>query len=297
MTKIHELHRRWSKDADYKNAYDGFGEEFDLARTLIEARAAAGLSQSQLARRMKTSQSYIARSRAARCAINRCIGALRPRDPDAPPDRLRARARPLMQPAREDTPTRADHARADATLKRLVEQAHHALVGDRSVVPTEGSSDNSKRTRQETEPGQAKSPFLERCADCCLVGGGGTISTVPVRWNGQGEIRPRSADLRPATGPLRALDKVTVEICWRRRAWKRISREFSKENARNGGGGGSRAGKARPKADADLPDERRRTPDRAKREMVEAAGVEPASESTSPWDSTCVSASDFSCPA
>src|SRR5436190_4197438 len=29
--------------------------------------------------------------------------------------------------------------------------------------------------------------------------------------------------------------------------------------------------------------------------MVEAAGVEPASESTSPQDSTCVSASEFSC--
>jgi ribosome-binding protein aMBF1 (putative translation factor) len=37
------------------------GEEFDLAQALIEARTAAGLSQSQLARRMKTSQSYIAR--------------------------------------------------------------------------------------------------------------------------------------------------------------------------------------------------------------------------------------------
>ena len=36
------------------------GEEFDLARAPIEART-AGLSQSQLARRMKTSQSYIAR--------------------------------------------------------------------------------------------------------------------------------------------------------------------------------------------------------------------------------------------
>jgi len=61
MTKISDLHRRWSKDADYKESYDGLGEEFDLARALIEARAAAGLSQSQLARRMKTSQSYIAR--------------------------------------------------------------------------------------------------------------------------------------------------------------------------------------------------------------------------------------------
>jgi transcriptional regulator with XRE-family HTH domain len=61
MTKIRLLHRRWSKNADYKEAYDSLGEEFDLARTLIEARTAAGLSQSQLARRMKTSQSYIAR--------------------------------------------------------------------------------------------------------------------------------------------------------------------------------------------------------------------------------------------
>ncbi len=61
MTKISDLHRRWSKDAPYKEAYDSLGEEFDLARALIEARKAAGLSQSQLARRMKTSQSYIAR--------------------------------------------------------------------------------------------------------------------------------------------------------------------------------------------------------------------------------------------
>jgi transcriptional regulator with XRE-family HTH domain len=61
MTKISELHRRWRKDRDYQDAYDALGEEFDLARALIEARTAAGLSQSQLARRMGTSQSYIAR--------------------------------------------------------------------------------------------------------------------------------------------------------------------------------------------------------------------------------------------
>ncbi len=61
MTKISDLHRRWDQDADYKEAYDHLGEEFDLARALIEARTAAGLSQSQLARRMRTSQSYIAR--------------------------------------------------------------------------------------------------------------------------------------------------------------------------------------------------------------------------------------------
>jgi len=55
---IGELHRRRSKDADYTAAYNDLGEEFDLARAPIEART-AGLSQSQLARRMKTSQSYI----------------------------------------------------------------------------------------------------------------------------------------------------------------------------------------------------------------------------------------------
>ena len=61
MTKISELHRRWSRNADYRDAYDALGEEFDLARALIEARTAAGLSQAQLARIMRTSQSYIAR--------------------------------------------------------------------------------------------------------------------------------------------------------------------------------------------------------------------------------------------
>src|SRR5688572_18673802 len=41
----------------------------------------------------------------------------------------------------------------------------------------------------------------------------------------------------------------------------------------------------------------RRSSPKGERRLVEAAGVEPASESTSSWDSTCVSASGFSCPA
>jgi len=61
MTKLKDLHRRWSKDADYNAAYDALGEEFQLASALIEARTRAGLTQIQLARRMKTSQSYVAR--------------------------------------------------------------------------------------------------------------------------------------------------------------------------------------------------------------------------------------------
>jgi ribosome-binding protein aMBF1 (putative translation factor) len=61
MTKLKDLHRRWSEDESYKAAYDAIDEEFQLARALIEARTRAGLSQAQLARLMKTSQSYVAR--------------------------------------------------------------------------------------------------------------------------------------------------------------------------------------------------------------------------------------------
>lgn len=61
MTKIKNLHRTWSQSADYQAAYDALGDEFRLARVLIDTRARAGLSQAELAVRMKTSQSYIAR--------------------------------------------------------------------------------------------------------------------------------------------------------------------------------------------------------------------------------------------
>ena len=61
MTKVKNLHRKWLKEPGYKSAYDALDDAFQLAKTLIEARKQAGLSQDQLARRMKTSQSYVAR--------------------------------------------------------------------------------------------------------------------------------------------------------------------------------------------------------------------------------------------
>jgi ribosome-binding protein aMBF1 (putative translation factor) len=61
MTKLKSLHRKWLKDPAYRAEYAALGREFRLARALIAARTRAGLSQSQLAERMKTSQSYIAR--------------------------------------------------------------------------------------------------------------------------------------------------------------------------------------------------------------------------------------------
>jgi ribosome-binding protein aMBF1 (putative translation factor) len=61
MTKISDLHSRWSTSARYREAHHELGDAFHLARALIETRTAAGLSQAELAKRMKTSQSYIAR--------------------------------------------------------------------------------------------------------------------------------------------------------------------------------------------------------------------------------------------
>ena len=45
MTKVKDLHRRWMKKPGYKAEYEALDEEFQLARTLIEARTRAGLSQ------------------------------------------------------------------------------------------------------------------------------------------------------------------------------------------------------------------------------------------------------------
>lgn len=61
MSKVKDLHRKWSRDTEYRAAYDEQGPEFELARALIEARTGAGLTQAQLAERMKTTQSVVAR--------------------------------------------------------------------------------------------------------------------------------------------------------------------------------------------------------------------------------------------
>ena len=47
-------------------AYDRLGPEFVLARTLIEARRSAALTQAELAERMETTQSVVARLESGR---------------------------------------------------------------------------------------------------------------------------------------------------------------------------------------------------------------------------------------
>ena len=44
-----------------RKAYDAMGDEFGMARELIAARARAGLSQADVAQRMGTTQSAVAR--------------------------------------------------------------------------------------------------------------------------------------------------------------------------------------------------------------------------------------------
>ncbi|MCL4526226.1 MAG: helix-turn-helix domain-containing protein [Gammaproteobacteria bacterium] len=61
MTLISELKEQWMKNPAFKAEYDALEDDFSLARELIEARTRAGLSQAELAQRMGTTQSAIAR--------------------------------------------------------------------------------------------------------------------------------------------------------------------------------------------------------------------------------------------
>ena len=66
MTKLKTLHEKWSKDAIYRQAYDALEDEFALAAAIAQARANAGLTQEEVALRMHTTQSNIARLEAGR---------------------------------------------------------------------------------------------------------------------------------------------------------------------------------------------------------------------------------------
>lgn len=56
-----KLHRKWMEDPSYREAYEVIAPEFEIARELIAARARAGLSQAEVAERMGTTQSAVAR--------------------------------------------------------------------------------------------------------------------------------------------------------------------------------------------------------------------------------------------
>lgn len=61
MTKLSDLHQEWMKDPEYRAEYEASQPAFDLMRALMRARVDSGLTQAQIAERMGTTQSAIAR--------------------------------------------------------------------------------------------------------------------------------------------------------------------------------------------------------------------------------------------
>jgi len=59
--RLQTIKRKMLADREVQAAYEALGDEFDLARELIAARMRAGLTQAQVAERMETTQSVIAR--------------------------------------------------------------------------------------------------------------------------------------------------------------------------------------------------------------------------------------------
>ena len=66
MSALYELHERRCRNADCREACERPGPEFELARALIEARTRAGVTQAELAAKMKTTQSAVARLESGR---------------------------------------------------------------------------------------------------------------------------------------------------------------------------------------------------------------------------------------
>jgi transcriptional regulator with XRE-family HTH domain len=66
MTRHKDLKARLLKDPEVRRAYDALEEEFALILEVAKARRRAGLSQAELAKRMKTTQSTIARLESGR---------------------------------------------------------------------------------------------------------------------------------------------------------------------------------------------------------------------------------------
>lgn len=59
--RLQAIKRKILADREVHTAYESLGDEFDLAHELISARVRAGLTQAEVAERMGTTQSVVAR--------------------------------------------------------------------------------------------------------------------------------------------------------------------------------------------------------------------------------------------
>lgn len=66
MTRLGDLKKKLLKNPAVRKEYDALEEEFALIGEIAKARSRAGLSQAELAKRMKTTQSSVARLESGR---------------------------------------------------------------------------------------------------------------------------------------------------------------------------------------------------------------------------------------
>ena len=61
MTSLAELKKKWMEDPAFVKEYEALREEFEIADALIRARSEANMTQEEVAAKMETSQSYVAK--------------------------------------------------------------------------------------------------------------------------------------------------------------------------------------------------------------------------------------------
>ena len=61
MTRLTDLKKRLMEDPEFRKEYARVDEEFELIEALVRARTAAKLTQAELAKRLGTTQSAVAR--------------------------------------------------------------------------------------------------------------------------------------------------------------------------------------------------------------------------------------------
>ena len=66
MARISELHQKWMKEPKYRKAHADLEGEFALEKAVIADRNRAGLTQSELAHKMGTTQQVVARMEGGR---------------------------------------------------------------------------------------------------------------------------------------------------------------------------------------------------------------------------------------